>query len=146
MSHIMQGTNKILILSIPKRIDSCSKLFKQKLTKQRLASVLTLYGGKTLTSRKYIQLSAVLRFFGVKDGISHYSSVRRTIWRLISSLFVKSTGMELSTLEVQKTLLSNKHNDKGDSQCLSEFEGVLAVVMEMRNWAKYDTSTLPFYQ
>lgn len=95
-SHLMQGTNKNLILPIPKTVNLSSKLFKQQLTNQRVVSVLTINGRRMLTGRQYTQLLEMRKGFDVRGSIPHYLLLSREVWTyLISSLFVKSTAWNL---------------------------------------------------
>lgn len=87
-----------------------------------------------------------LRAFGFKGSLSHYSKLGRTIWPfLVSIVFLRSTSMEFTTLEVQKTVSSHKALIEVILN-LSKSQNVPALEIRIRNWVKYDLSTLSLYQ
>lgn len=77
----------------------------------------------------------------------HHLTVRRTLWPyLIFSPFVKSTVVELTTLQVQKMLSSDKNTDKGDSHSSLKSQHLPEMAIKLDYWVKYCICTLLFYQ
>lgn len=54
--------------------------------------------------------------------------------------------MEFITLQVNKTLSSNKITDEFDSKCFPHSQRLLVVRTKISNRATYDISTLSLYQ